>query len=62
MLTKNLYQQVGLVNGIRGQVVELVFTDDVPRPNLPLHVKFRGYSGGNGCLRRDIGCVCRFLL
>ena len=25
MLTKNLYQQVGLVNGIRGEVVQLVY-------------------------------------
>ena len=25
MLTKNLYQQVGLVNGVRGEVVELVY-------------------------------------
>ena len=48
MLTKNLNQQIGLVNGIRGQVVELVFADDAPPPNLPLYVvvKFRGYSGG----------------
>ena len=27
MLTKNLYQQVRLVNGIRGEVVELVYAD-----------------------------------
>ena len=48
MLTKNLYQQVALVNGIRGQVVELGLADDAPPPNLPLYVvvKFRGYSGG----------------
>ena len=48
MLTKNLYQQVGLVNGIRGQVVELVFADDAPPPDFPLYVvvNFRGYSGG----------------
>eukprot|EP00904_Undaria_pinnatifida_P002325 jgi/Undpi1/12093/HiC_scaffold_4.g01791.m1 len=48
MLTKNLYQQVGLVNGIRGQVVELVFADDAPPPNLPLYVvvKFRGLMLG----------------
>ena len=48
MLTKNLYQQVGLVNGIRGEVVQLVYADDAPPPKLPLYVvvKFRGYSGG----------------
>ena len=27
MLTRNLYQQVGLVNGIQGEVVELVYVD-----------------------------------
>ena len=37
MLTKNLYQQVGLVNGIRGEVVELVYADDAPPPKLPLY-------------------------
>ena len=60
MLTKNLYQQVGLVNGIRGQVVELVFADDAPPPNLPLYVvvKFRGYSGGEwSSQERYRGCV-----
>ncbi|CAB1106239.1 unnamed protein product [Ectocarpus sp. CCAP 1310/34] len=48
MLSKNLYQQVGLVNGIRGEVVELVCADDAPPPKLPLYVvvKFEGYSGG----------------
>ena len=48
MLTKNLYQQVGPVNGIRGEVVQLVYADDAPPPKLPLYVvvKFRGYSGG----------------
>ena len=48
MLTKNLYQQVGLVNNIRGEVVELVSADDAPPPKLPLYVvvKFRGNSGG----------------
>ena len=60
MLTKNLYQQVGLVNGIRGQVVELVFAEDAPPPNLPLYVvvKFRGYSGGEwSSQERYRGCV-----
>ena len=48
MLSKNLYQQVGLVNGIRSEVVELVYADDAPPPKLPLYVvvKLRGYSGG----------------
>ena len=60
MLTKNLYQQVGLVNGIRGQVVELVFADDAPPMNLLLYavVKFRGYSGGEWSSQaRYRGCV-----
>ena len=60
MLTKDLYQQVGLVNSIRGQVVELVFADDAPPPNLPLYVvvKFRGYSGGEwSSQERYRGCV-----
>ena len=63
MLTKNLYQQVGLVNGIRGEVVALVYADDTPAPKLPLYVvvKFRGYSGENGRLRRGIEVVCLFL-
>ncbi|CAM9107757.1 unnamed protein product, partial [Ectocarpus sp. 13 AM-2016] len=38
MLSKNLYQQGGLVNGIRGEVVELVYADDAPPPKLPLCV------------------------
>ena len=71
MLTKNLYQQVGLVyqqvglvNGIRGQVVELVFAGDAPPPNLPLYVvvKFRGYSGGEwSSQERYSEGACRFL-
>ena len=63
MLTKNLYQQVGLVNVIRGEVVSLVYSDDRPPSKLPLYVvvKFRGYSGGNGRLRRGIEVVCQFL-
>ena len=62
MLTKNLYQQVGLVNGIRGEVVELVYADDAPPPKLPLYVvKFRGYSGGGMVISRGIEVVCLFL-
>ena len=63
MLTKNLYQQVGLVNGIRGQVVELVLADDAPPPNLPftLSSSSEGTQGGSGRLRRDIEGMCRFL-
>ena len=60
MLTKNLYQQVGLVNGIRGEVVQLVYADDAPPPKLPLYVvvKFRGYSGGEwSSQERYRGCV-----
>ena len=55
MLTKNLCQQVGLVNGIRGQVVELVIADDAPPPNLPLYVvKFRGYFRGEMVVSGEI--------
>ena len=64
MLTKNLYQQVELVNGIRGQVVELVFADDAPPPNLPLYVvvKFREYSGRKwSSQERYRGCVPIYL-
>ena len=60
MLTKNLYQQVGLVNGIRGEVVQLVYADDAPPPKLPLYVvvKFKGYSGGEwSSQERYTGCV-----
>ena len=60
MLTKNLHQQVGLVKGIRGQVVEFVLADDAPPPNLPLYVvvKFRGYSGGELVVSGEILRVC----
>ena len=60
MLTKNLYQQVGLVNGIRAKVVELVFADDAPPPNLALYVvvMFGGYSGGKwSSQERYRGCL-----
>ena len=48
------------MNSIRGQVVELVFADDAPQPNLPLYVvvEFRGYSGGEwSSQERYRGCV-----
>ena len=63
MLTKKLYQQVGLVNGIRGQVVELVFADDGPRRTSPftLSSSSEGTQGGNDRLRRYIEGVCRFI-
>ena len=60
MLTKNLYQQVGLVNGIRGQVVELVFADDGPRRTSPftLSSSAEGTQGGNwSSQERYRGCV-----
>ena len=53
-------KQVGLVNGIRGEVVELVYADDAPPPKLPLYVvvKFRGYSGREwSSQERYRGCV-----
>ena len=63
MLTKNLYQQVGLVNGIRGEVVELVYADDAPRRSSPftLSSSSEGTRVGNGRLGRGIEVVCRFL-
>ena len=60
MLTNNLYQQVGLVNVIRGEVVSLVYSDDPPPSKLPLYVvvKFRGYPGGEwSSQERYRGCV-----
>ncbi|CAM9499899.1 unnamed protein product, partial [Ectocarpus sp. 12 AP-2014] len=60
MLSKNLYQQVGLVNGIRGEVVVLVYADNAPPSKLPLYVvvNFEGYSGGDrSSQERYRGCV-----
>ncbi|CAN0556889.1 unnamed protein product, partial [Ectocarpus sp. 12 AP-2014] len=58
MLSKNLSQQVGLVNGIRGEVVELVYADDAPKLSLHVIVKFGGYSGGDWSSQaRYRGCV-----
>ncbi|CAN0196239.1 unnamed protein product, partial [Ectocarpus sp. 12 AP-2014] len=59
MLSKNLYQQGGLVNGIC-EVVELVYADDAPPPKLPLYVvvKFERYSLGDwSSQERYRGCV-----
>ena len=63
MLTKNLYQQVGLVNSIRGQVAELVFADDAPRRTslFTLSPCSEGTQGENGRLKRDVEGVCRSL-
>ena len=63
MLTKNLYQQGGLVNGVRGEVVELVYADDAPRRSSPftLSSSSEGTRGGNGRLRRGIEIVCQSL-
>ena len=60
MLSKNLHQEVGLVNGIRGEVIELVYAEDKPAPHPPLYVvvRFDGYSGGNWSdQERYSGCV-----
>ena len=60
MLTKNLWQEVGLVNGIRGEVVEIVYTEGAPAPLPPCYVvvRFDGYTGpdwSSGKMYR--GCV-----
>ena len=47
MLTRNLWSEVGLVNGIRGDVVDIVWTQGEKAPALPdfvvLHLE--GYTG-----------------
>ena len=47
MLTKNLWQEMGLVNGIRGEVVEIVYAEGAPAPAPPCYivVMFDGYTG-----------------
>ena len=47
MLTKNLWQKVGLVIGIRGEVVGAVYAVGKPAPAPPLHVAVRrdAYAG-----------------
>ena len=61
LLTKNLHQEVGLVNGIRGEVKELVYAENKPAPHPPLYVvvKFDGYSGGSDWSEQErySGCV-----
>ena len=61
MLAKNLHQEVGLVNGIRGEVKELVYAENKPAPHPPLYVvvKFDGYSGGSDWSEQErySGCV-----
>lgn len=48
MPTKNLHQEVGLVSGIRGEIVEIINAEGKPSPMPPLYVvvKFDGYRGG----------------
>ena len=47
MLTKNLWQEVGLINGIRGDVVEIAYAEGAPAPAPPCYVvvRFDGYIG-----------------
>ena len=49
MLTKNLWQEGGLVNGIRGEVIELVYAEGTPAPSPPCYVvvRFDGYTGSD---------------
>ena len=46
MLTKNVWQEVRLVNGIRGEVVEIVYAEGAPAPSPPCYmiVRFDGYT------------------
>ena len=60
MLTKKFWQKVGLVNGIRGEVVEILYAEGVPAPAPPCYVvvRFDGYIGpdwSSGKMYR--GCV-----
>ena len=60
MLTKHLHQEVGLVNGIRGEIVDIVYKEGKPAPALPLYVvvRFDGYQGRNWSAREEYsGCV-----
>ena len=44
--TKHLWQEVGLVNGIRGEVVEIVYAEEKPALAPPQYVvRFDGYTG-----------------
>ena len=49
VLTKNLWQEVGLVNGIRGEVAEIVYAEGAPAPVPPCYVvvRFDGYTGSD---------------
>ena len=46
MPTKNLWQEVGLVNGIRGEVVEIVYAEGATASSPPCYVivRFDGYT------------------
>ena len=47
MLTRNLWSEVGLVNGIRGDVVDIVWAHGQKAPALPdsLVLRLEGYTG-----------------
>ena len=60
MLTNNLWPEVGLVNGIRGEVVEIVYAGGAPAPAPPCYVvvRFDGYTGPDWSSgERYRGCV-----
>ena len=55
-----LWQEVGLVNGIRGEVVEIVYAEGAPAPSPPCYVvvRFDRYTGPNWSSgERYRGCV-----
>ena len=63
MLTKNLWQEVGLVNGIRGEVVEIVYAEGAPAPAPPCYVvvRFDGHTGPDWSSGERYGRVCAHL-
>ena len=60
MLTNNLWPEVGLVNGIRGEVVEIVYAGGAPAPAPPCYVvvRFDGYTGPDGQVGRGTKGLC----
>ena len=61
MLTKNLWQEVGLAYGIRGKIVEIVYAEGAPAPSPPTYyvvVRFDGYTGPDWSSEEGYrGCV-----